>query len=91
MTIPSPNKCLYFAPTKCKTVHKIYAPSGIQTRDQQVAVIFPPPYPRFQTSNRRDPLWLRYDDCSPHFAIVILFQHDTELIQTDRLNQIAAE
>lgn len=71
-------------------MHKIYAPSGIQTRDQQVEVNFPPPHHRFKPTNRSDPLRLRYDDGSPHFAIVILFQHDAELIQTDRLNQIAA-
>jgi len=73
-----------------KTVHKIYAASGIQTRDQQVEVNFPPPHHRFETTNRSDPPRLRYDDGSPHFAIVILFQHDDELIQTDRLNKIAA-
>jgi len=43
-----------------------------------------------KTTNRSDPLRLWYDDGSPHLAIVILFQHDAELIQTDRLNQIAA-
>ena len=72
-------------------MHKIYAPSGIQTRDQRVEVNFPPSHHRFKTTNRSDPLKLRHDDGPPHFAIVILFQHDTELIQTDRLNQIAAE
>jgi len=72
-------------------MHKIYAPSGIQTRYQQVEVNFPPPHRRFKTTNRSDLLRLRYEDGSSHFAIVILFQHDTELIQTDRLNQIAAE
>jgi hypothetical protein len=72
-------------------MYKIYAPSGIQTRDQQVEINFPPPHHRFKTTNRSDPLRLGNDDGSLHFAIVMLFQHDTELIQTDRLNQIAAE